>query len=114
MGRDDGRQLGRSDRVLPLALHVRGLQLLRTDLPVLHYLLNYLAAADASLGSVAQRSVLSTVKLEILYPPEDLLIKFLLDDFPSDDCIGLKRLVLVELFVDFVDLSCLDLVFLFF
>lgn len=113
VGRDHGRQLGRSDRVLPLALHVRRLQLLRADLPVLHYLLHYLAAADAPLRSFAQRSVFSIVELEILDPPEYFLVQLFFDDFPSDDCIGLEGLVLVELFVDFIDFSCLYLVLLF-
>lgn len=77
-------------------------------------MLDYLAAADASLRPIAEDSVLCTVvELKIFDSPQYLFVKLLLDDFPSDDSVGLKRLILVELLVDLIDLPSLYLILLF-
>lgn len=109
LGRNES---GRSDGVLSLVSNL-SFQLMGSDLPVLHDLLSDLAAADTSAGAVADGAILvATIELEVFDALEDLLIQLLFDDLSLDDCVGRDRVILVELFVDFIDLDGLDLVLL--
>lgn len=113
-------QLGRnvfgwSQWILALLSKRWSLKFLRTYLPILHDLLNYFASTYTPLWDIACIIVLvSTIKLEILNPANNLMVELLLNDFPPDDSVGLKRLILVKLLIDLVDFNCFDFILLFF